>query len=436
MSNHKAGKISYASVFLFGINSMVGSGIFLLPGVLFQEAGNWSLILILLAALAVLAMTYCYAEMAHHFSGNGAGWYYTYKEFGRFWGFEIGLFTWLQGAVAIATEIAAFLRGLRPWLPRLSEIAVYRWAGVALILILLTIRLLGKRASIWANNFSTVLKLAILGLFIVLGIFYIKPSNFNASVHNSIDDFDHAFMLIFFMFPGFSFLPVQASSVHNSKKNLPKLLIGVVVSVAVIYMVTMSVAIGMLGNRIDNADAPLAWAFGQQFGKLGEAVIMIGMLGSIAGVAISMFYSTPYVVSSLANEKALLPKFIGIKSQNGVPYVATLLTAGIVLALVMMGDYLALIPCSIMIAVVQYAFVAMATIKLQFADLKRRHKQGKVDHIDIYEMMLAVIALLCCLFLVRFVTPLAVEIVIGVAGAGILGYLGYLYRKKLMVTKQ
>lgn len=102
----------------------------------------------------------------------------------------------------------------------------------------------------------------------------------------------------------------------------------------------------------------------------------------------------------------------------------------------MMGDYLALIPCSIMIAVVQYAFVAMATIKLQFADLKRRHKQGKVDHIDIYEMMLAVIALLCCLFLVRFVTPLAVEIVIGVAGAGILGYLGYLYRKKLMVTKQ
>lgn len=86
MSNHKAGKISFASVFLFGINSMVGSGIFLLPGVLFQEAGNWSLILILLAALAVLAMTYCYAEMAHHFSGNGAGWYYTYKEFGRFWG--------------------------------------------------------------------------------------------------------------------------------------------------------------------------------------------------------------------------------------------------------------------------------------------------------------------------------------------------------------
>ena len=50
MPNHQAGKISFASVFLFGINSMVGSGIFLLPGVLFQDAGNWSLALILLAA--------------------------------------------------------------------------------------------------------------------------------------------------------------------------------------------------------------------------------------------------------------------------------------------------------------------------------------------------------------------------------------------------
>lgn len=386
MPNHQAGKISFASVFLFGINSMVGSGIFLLPGVLFQDAGNWSLALILLAALAVLAMAYCYAEMAHHFSGNGAGWYYTYKEFGRFWGFEIGLFTWLQGAAAIATEIAAFLRGLRPWLPRLSEITVYRWAGLGMILILLTIRLLGKKASTWANNFSTVLKLAVLGLFVVLGIFYVKPGNFNASVHNSLSDFDHAFMLIFFMFPGFSFLPVQASSIHNSKKNLPKLLIGVVISVAVIYVITM-------------------------------------------GVAISMFYSTPYVVSSLANEKALLPRFIGIKSQNGVPYVATLLTAGIVLVLVMSGDYLALIPCSIMIAVVQYAFVAMATIKLEFADLKRRHAQGKIDHIDIYEMVLAVIALLCCLFLARFVTPLAIEITAGIALIGVVSYLGQLIKR-------
>lgn len=386
MPNHQAGKISFASVFLFGINSMVGSGIFLLPGVLFQDAGNWSLALILLAALAVLAMAYCYAEMAHHFSGNGAGWYYTYKEFGRFWGFEIGLFTWLQGAAAIATEIAAFLRGLRPWLPRLSEITVYRWAGLGMILILLTIRLLGKKASTWANNFSTVLKLAVLGLFVVLGIFYVKPGNFNASVHNSLSDFDHAFMLIFFMFPGFSFLPVQASSIHNSKKNLPKLLIGVVISVAVIYVITM-------------------------------------------GVAISMFYSTPYVVSSLANEKALLPRFIGIKSQNGVPYVATLLTAGIVLVLVMSGDYLALIPCSIMIAVVQYAFVAMATIRLEFADLKRRHAQGKIDHIDIYEMVLAVIALLCCLFLARFVTPLAIEITAGIALIGVVSYLGQLIKR-------
>ncbi|WP_263850292.1 APC family permease [Limosilactobacillus mucosae] len=368
------------------MNSMVGSGIFLLPGVLFQDAGNWSLALILLAALSVLATAYCYAEMAHHFSGNGAGWYYTYKEFGRFWGFEIGLFTWLQGAAAIATEIAAFLRGLRPWLPRLSEITVYRWAGLGMILILLTIRLLGKKASTWANNFSTVLELAVLGLFVVLGIFYVKPGNFNASVHNSLSDFDHAFMLIFFMFPGFSFLPVQASSIHNSKKNLPKLLIGVVISVAVIYVITM-------------------------------------------GVAISMFYSTPYVASSLANEKALLPRFIGIKSQNGVPYVATLLTAGIVLILVMTGDYLALIPCSIMIAVVQYAFVAMATIKLEFADLKRRHAQGKIDHIDIYEMVLAVIALLCCLFLARFVTPLAIEITAGIALIGVVSYLGQLIKR-------
>ncbi|MCG4616840.1 hypothetical protein L0P14_24875, partial [Phocaeicola dorei] len=75
---------------------------------------------------------------------------------------------------------------------------------------------------VWANDLSTALKLTILGLFVVLGIFYLDLDNFNVAASSSVRNFDHAFMLIFFMFPGFSFLPVQVSSIHNSKKNLPK----------------------------------------------------------------------------------------------------------------------------------------------------------------------------------------------------------------------
>lgn len=63
--------LSPAAVYLLGINSIIGSGIFLLAGKIYQDAGNWSLLAILFAGLSIFVIAFSYSNMSKIYPENG-----------------------------------------------------------------------------------------------------------------------------------------------------------------------------------------------------------------------------------------------------------------------------------------------------------------------------------------------------------------------------
>lgn len=347
-------KISPFSAFLLGVDGMVGSAIFLLPGSLYSKAGNSLIGILLVSGVSALLLALCYAALSSETKQNGAAWLYAYKEFGRFAGFEVGFFTWFQGVITITTEIAAFLTSLKLFIPQLSDKLVYDIAGIAIVLVIAIIGLMGDRVSSIADNIATFLKIGVLLIFVLAGIWFIHRINFVSNAHYSFHSVNNAFSNAFYMFTGFAFLPVAAAQMRNPRKNLPRELLAVIISVTLLYIATVVVAIGTVGPSIAHSSLPLAIAFAKHFGNLGKIIITVGTVGSVLGVAISLSYSTPYVASSLANEHQLLPQFFGKKSKSGAPYVAIIITAGLCALLILSGGYLFLVPCTIIISLVQY----------------------------------------------------------------------------------
>lgn len=92
-------------IYLLGINSIIGSGIFLLAGKIYRNAGNWSLLAILLAGFSLFTIAFSYANMSKLYPENGGAFIYARRVFGRFMGFIIGMVTWLLGTVSLATEV-------------------------------------------------------------------------------------------------------------------------------------------------------------------------------------------------------------------------------------------------------------------------------------------------------------------------------------------
>ena len=366
-------KISSFSAFLLGVDGMVGSAIFLLPGSLYAKAGNSLIGILFVSGVSALLLALCYAALSSETKQNGAAWLYAYKEFGRFAGFEVGFFTWFQGVITITTEIAAFLTSLKLFIPQLSDKLVYDIAGIAIVLIIAIIGLMGDRVSSIADNIATFLKIGVLLIFVLAGIWFIHRINFVSNAHYSFHAVNNAFSNAFYMFTGFAFLPVAAAQMRNPRKNLPRELLAVIISVTLLYIATVVVAIGTVGPSIAHSSLPLAIAFAKHFGNLGKIIITVGTVGSVLGVAISLSYSTPYVASSLANEHQLLPQFFGKKSKSGAPYVAIIITAGLCALLILSGGYLFLVPCTIIISLVQYFSTSLVMFVKQWR--RQRHQE-------------------------------------------------------------
>ncbi|KRM36475.1 amino acid transporter [Agrilactobacillus composti DSM 18527 = JCM 14202] len=409
--------LSFGSVLLLGINGIIGSGIFLLPSTLYQTAGVWSLAAIVLAGLGTTLIALSYAALASKIDDDGGAWVYVNRAFGSFLGFQTGWFGWFLGVITIAAELAAFLTTLGGLVPAVKNRSVYIAVALGIIAILIVINLVGPSALTAIDNISSGLKIAILILVIAVGAFFIGRHGLQTvAASTSGTGFRSAFATAFYMFTGFSFLPVAAKKMRNPEKTLPRALMVVMLAVISVYGLAQLTTMAILGGSLSHETLPVATAIATVLGSVGKSVVLVGMLVSILGVAIAVSFDTPIEMASLATEKALLPAVFGRTNKAGAPVVAVWLTIGIAAVLVVSGGYLFLVNLIVFSAFLQYIVTILAWFKLRQApDLpKGMHLPGGV--------LLMSLALALIAYLMTGFTWVTWLIAIGVALIGWLIY--------------
>lgn len=114
-------KLTFISIYFLGINGIIGSGAFLLPQAIYKDMALMSVFVLICAAVTVSMIALCYADLSSRFSGSGAAWLYSYNAFGRFTGFQVGLFSWFLGSCTVSAEVVALLRTLKNLSPAFQK---------------------------------------------------------------------------------------------------------------------------------------------------------------------------------------------------------------------------------------------------------------------------------------------------------------------------
>lgn len=420
-STHK--QLNALSIFLLGIDGIIGSGIFLMPSRVYAKLGDLSMVVMPLAGIAILSIALCFANLASKIPGDGGAWLYTYTAFGRFAGFEIGIFTWLLGIITMATEISAFVTSLRSLFPVLNQHGPYLITALGILAALTGLNLMGSGFMDWVDNVSTITKVGVLVAFVVIGLFFIHPANLgnltgSPAATPLFSRFNQGFGMVFYMFTGFSFLPIAASKMKNPEKMLPRALISVLLTTAGLYLVVQLTAIGVAGSGLAAANVPIAVAFSHFDGTVGYDLALMGMLISILGVALSVSFSTPLIASSLASEHQLLPRTLGRQNKRGVPLQSLILSVVICALFLLSGNYLFLASCIVFTSFVQYVPTIFAAIKL------RHHSKLPVGFKLPGGLTIPVLALLVTMYL-----TLSISVTLVLTGLGIflVSALWYLY---------
>lgn len=351
---------------LLGINSILGTGVFLLPGKAMALVGPASIFVYFFVTLVVIAIAFCFAECASYFERNGAAYLYAKEAFGDFIGFEVGIMKWAVSMIAWATLAVGFLTTLEQLIPNLSNSL---WRPILLIafiggLGILNIR--GIKQIRLLSNLISIGKIVPLSLFLLFGIFFMQSENFFPIMPPEMEltAFGAAALLIFFAFSGFEALAVAAEEMENPKRNLPLAIFAILGITSLIYLLTQVIVIGILGSELSGSNVPIALAAEVIGGSYGKWAVMICMLISSAGTNLAASFIAPRSGVALAQD-GMVSTAVSAHGKFGTPTLAIVITTVATIVIALTGSFAKLATISVIARFVQYFTTCLAVLILR-----------------------------------------------------------------------
>ncbi|MCD1277087.1 APC family permease [Streptococcus sinensis] len=425
-------KFSFSGATLYGINAVIGSGIFLLPQKIYKGLGPASLAVMLGTALLVILLAVCLAETAGYFNKNGGAFQYSKAAFGDFIGFNVGFLGWVVTIIAWAAMAAGFARLFVITFPAFTPYELV--LSITLIVLLSLMNIAGLKTSKFFTLAATVAKLIPIIAFAACAIFFIKggidKGNFTPFLQlepgtNVMTAIANTAVYIFYGFIGFETMSIVAGEMRNPEKNVPRAILGSISIVSVLYMLIIAGTIAMLGNQILQTNASVQDAFVAMIGPAGAWIVSIGALISIAGLNIGESIMVPRYGAAIADE-GLLPKKISETNSKNAPVVAIIISGACAIALLFSGKFEELATLSVVFRFFQYIPTALAVLKL-----RKMYPEKKVVFRVPFGPVIPILAVVVSLIMIVADNPM--NVVYGVIGAAVASLVYYLMhgRKRL-----
>jgi amino acid transporter len=380
MKNPHKHKMGLWSIVLLGLNTIIGSGIFLIPQEAMRLVGPSSVAIFAFDALLAGCISLCFAEMAGRFNKNGGAYVYARAAFGEFVGFEVGFMKWIVTMTAWATLSVALLSVVEAVWVDLQTPANHKKALIGLFVLLASINLLGVKFSKVVGNVVSMGKLIPLVLFVGLGVLFIQPHHFvpfyapySVGDQSPLSAIATAALMIFYAFTGFESVVVAAEDMQDPQHNLPKAIVIILAVLVTLYVLVHSVCIGTLGPLLATTPIPIASAFRVFLGESGHHLVITGMLIAIGGSNLASSFIAPRVGVALAQDR-LLPGVLAAKNRFGAPYVSIIITSGLSCCIALSGTFAKLAMMSAMASFLQYIPTCLAVLRLrQLSPDQRSH---------------------------------------------------------------
>jgi len=373
-----------------GIGAIIGAGIFVLTGqAAAQYAGPGIVISFIISGLACAFAGLCYAEFASMIPISGSAYTYSYATLGEFLAWIIGwdlileyLFAASTVSVGWSGYVVSFLKDFGIFIPTaftaatgsvLVEVPKVGWqqltdnlqAGLLaqginvdtlphvtavinlpamfIIAVLTLLLVIGIRESANFNNIMVIVKVAVILLFIAIGVAFVHAGNWHPFIPKNTGvwgQFGWSGILrgagvIFFAYIGFDAVSTAAQEAKNPQRDMPVGIMGSLSISTVLYILVAIVLTGIVSYTTLNVADPVAVgvdAMGQGMFWL-RPIVKIAAIAGLSSVILVMLLGQPRIFYSMASDGLLPPVFSRVHKKFKTPYISTILTGCVAIVL-------------------------------------------------------------------------------------------------------
>jgi basic amino acid/polyamine antiporter, APA family len=373
-----------------GIGAVIGAGIFVLTGqAAALHAGPAIALSFILAGITCAFAGLCYAEFASIIPIAGSAYTYGYATLGEFVAWIIGWDLCLEYAFGAAT-VASGWSGY--FISLLEQLHLYLSPGMArfttttgtvlynlngkwmtkaaismvvppgtdlstlphvtgafnlvaflVILVVTAILVIGIQESANFNTLIVIVKLACVGIFLVLGINFLfhHPDVAKMNWHPFIPPKDAAGNFgisgitagaasVFFAYIGFDAVSTAAQEAKNPQRDMPIGILGSLVICTILYILVSVTLTGLVSYKALNVGDPVAVGIDATGVAWGSLLVKIGAVFGLATVMLVMLLGQSRVFFSMSRD-GLLPKWASaIHPKFRTPWISNILVGSIV----------------------------------------------------------------------------------------------------------
>lgn len=328
------GVLSAASV---GIGGMVGAGIFAVLGLAVSTTKGSVPIAFVIGGFIALTTAHCYSKLSVAFPDRGGTVSYLDRAFGAtaFTGM-LNVLLVLSYIVMVGFYASAFgLFGAS----FLGDSEVWRHVLITTVVFALAfINVVGTGLVVKFGNFANVVKLGLLGAFVVVGFLSgdVDYSRFAMSEWVGPVTLVAGAMVVFLNYEGFEMIANVAADVADDKraKVMPRAFHGSVLFVIALYVLISVVAAGTLSPSalVNAGEFALAESAETLVGPIGFSVIAAAALVATSSAINATLFSSARMTFALANEREIPSQLGRLVREQPLPALAFVCLSGTLLA--------------------------------------------------------------------------------------------------------
>ena len=346
------------------INSVIGSGIFGLPDDLVRLVGHDAPLAYLLATAGIAVFMGVFAELGSQFREAGGPYLFAREGCGRFWGIQMGWFTWLVRLTAAAANANLFVLYLGEFWPAATSPGP-RLTLLALLLgglVLANVRGVGHGARL--SNFLTTAKLVPIALLIVAGLLWSGTPVTQPAVTATPASWLSAVLVLLFAFGGFEAALMPLAESKDPRRDIPFALFTGLLVISACLWLTQIVAMRTVPS-LGESTRPLADAARVLVGPPGAGFIALGAMISTSGYLSAQLVGVPRQTYAMAERGDFPAAFAGVHARYRTPWISILIWGALVLAMAAYGNFIWNAIISAGARLITYGIACVALLRLR-----------------------------------------------------------------------